>query len=566
MLHDIEPWVRGILNPNHRLGRHMSHRIHFLAFSLLGLSCSGSSDDTGAHPALICSETMNPIVEWDGETLAVASEPCGQLMLQSRVLGQGTWTVDWIQNEWGGWTPHITSSTDATFEGLVLEGAWSLSGESEAVFWRQGYQSWSWSGVTLPGEATLDEWDVVETGGDGDGRTVNYENDRTSWWVGALGRADGGSLLLGAQGATKTRFFVGVNGEQVQAVWGHRGEQIQLASGDALTLDPLWIGMGSDPHHLHTEYADATTARIPARSLEQPAPTGWATWYQYYSHITEEDTRANLEALITLQANPELAPVDVFQIDDGWQVRWGDWWAGEDFPSGMSTLAEDIQSAGMTPGLWLAPFYMSTESDTYTEQPDWWVLDDDGEPIRFSNLGTGDYVILDVTHPDAAAWLRTLIEEKVAQGYGYLKLDFLYAGAMEGQRVQDVTGIEAYHLGMQIMREAAGDAWILSCGAPLLPTVGYAESFRTASDIAFESSTEPKIDFYRWQARSTAARAWTQGRWWWMDPDQVLVHPSQKWKFEEHSPQPWWRVAPGCWAMISMRWTPNGSSRCSTPT
>ena len=147
-------------------------------------------------------------------------------------------------------------------------------------------------------------------------------------------------------------------------------------------------------------------------------------WYQYYSHITEEDTRANLEALITLQANPELAPVDVFQIDDGWQVRWGDWWAGEDFPSGMSTLAEDIQSAGMTPGLWLAPFYMSTESDTYTEQPDWWVLDDDGEPIRFSNLGTGDYVILDVTHPDAAAWLRTLIEEKVAQGYGYLKLDF----------------------------------------------------------------------------------------------------------------------------------------------
>ena len=43
---------------------------------------------------------------------------------------------------------------------------------------------------------------------------------------------------------------------------------------------------------------------------------------------------------------------------------------------------------------------------------------------------------------------------------------------MEGQRVQDVTGIEAYHLGMQIMREAAGDAWILACGAPLLPTVG----------------------------------------------------------------------------------------------
>jgi len=76
---------------------------------------------------------------------------------------------------------------------------------------------------------------------------------------------------------------------------------------------------------------------------------------------------------------------------------------------------------------------------------------------------------------------------------------------------------------MQIMRQAAGDAWILACGAPLLPSLGYAESFRTGADIAFEVSTEPLIDYYRWQGRATAARAWTAGRWWWMDPDQLIV-------------------------------------------
>jgi alpha-galactosidase len=151
------------------------------------------------------------------------------------------------------------------------------------------------------------------------------------------------------------------------------------------------------------------------------------------------------------------------------------------------------------------------------------VIDEAGEPIVYTNLGTGNYVILDVTHPDAAAWLGATIESTVASGYGYLKLDFLYAGAMEGQRAEDVTGIEAYHIGMQIMREAAGDAWILACGAPFLPSLGYAESFRTGADIAFELSPDPSIDYYRWQARSTAARSWTQGRWWWMDPDQLIV-------------------------------------------
>ena len=144
----------------------------------------------------------------NGPVTACSFRPfCGELVLQSRVLGSGTWTVEWTANQWGGWTPNVTSSSGGTFEGLVLEGSWTLTGDDEAVFWRQGYQSWSWSGVTLPGEATLDDWGVIETGGDGDGRTVNYENDRTSWWVGALGRADGGSLLLGAQGATKTRFL-----------------------------------------------------------------------------------------------------------------------------------------------------------------------------------------------------------------------------------------------------------------------------------------------------------------------------------------------------------------------
>ena len=55
-------------------------------------------------------------------------------------------------------------------------------------------------------------------------------------------------------------------------------------------------------------------------------------------------------------------PFDVFQIDDGWQLAHGDWEPNKKFPSGMNTMAEKISANGRTPGLWLAPFMVSANS------------------------------------------------------------------------------------------------------------------------------------------------------------------------------------------------------------
>jgi|GEM_PF-1325816 len=482
------------------------------------LSCKQKSDAQGDES---CTAAQVADLEWTGESL-IHDGPCGWTELVPRVIGQGEWTIDFEANKEGAMVPTLQATSDSIFHGLVLEGRWSTVNQHNPVFWRQGYQSWSWSGVTEALPPERDDHNVMVPGGDGDGRTVFEENGFTSWWVGLVGTSDGSSLLFGLQGATITRFFMGVDGETVQLVWGHRGERIERKAGETLALDPVWVGAGTDAHGLHTEYAQATADRISMPALDRLPPTGWATWYQYYADVTEADVRTNLTALTELSAAGS-EPLDVFQIDDGWQVRWGDWWAGPAFPSGMEAIAEDIANAGMVPGIWLAPFYMSTESETYRQHPEWWVKNDDGEPIVFTNLGTGEYVIVDATHPEAADWLGELIRRVVAQGYNYLKLDFLYAGAMEGVRFEDITGTAAYHRGMEVIREAAGDAWILACGAPFLPSVGYAESFRTGSDIAFESWTEPHIDFYRWQARATSARAWTHSIWWWIDPDQLIV-------------------------------------------
>ena len=495
-----------------------------LATVVIATGCGPAKDLAESGMEAACSAT-EATTTWTSGSLRHERPDCATVELSATVLGTGEFSVDFVE-EAGGWQPTVTATSAGRFEGLVLSGAYSIVGTVDPVLWRQGYQSWSYSGVTALEALERDDRGVPLIGGDGDAIAVKDEGAGTSWWVGLVGRTDGGSLLLGAIGALKTRFFVAVDGGELWAVWGHRGDSIALEDGETLELDPIFLGSGSDPTALHEAYAGAATERVPARDLGERPPTGWATWYHFFEDITEDDVRSNLVFAEGLEAVDVDASLEVFQIDDGWQHLWGDWQAGAEFPSGMPALADDIAAAGFTPGLWMAPFYVSRETEIYQANPDWWVREPDGEDeIGFSNLATGDYAILDVTHPDAADWLSAEIESKVEEGWTYLKLDFLYAGAEVGRRHADITAIEAYHVGMQIIREAAGDAWILACGAPFLPSLGYAESFRTGADIAFGFDRDPKLAYLRWATRSTAARSWSNGRWWWIDPDQLLVRP-----------------------------------------
>ena len=69
--------------------------------------------------------------------------------------------------------------------------------------------------------------------------------------------------------------------------------------------------------------------------------------------------------------------------------------------------------------MWMAPFYVHRDTDTFVDHPQWWVTDQDGDVIVFSNVGTGDYAILDPTHPEAADWLGEEIARQVADGWTY---------------------------------------------------------------------------------------------------------------------------------------------------
>ncbi len=493
----------------------------WLSAALAGCPDEEIIEDPGPDPVEdeLCSGT--PTLTVEGPNLEYTFARCAELRMQATALGDGEMAAT-LTRDGDAVLPTITAGAGgATFRGLVLSGSSTLAGDEPARLWRQGYQSWSFAGVVEMEEPEFDDHGVPTADGDGDATDVLHENGWSSWWLGLAGRSDGASVLLGALSATRTRFYVSFTEDEAWAVWGNRGEAIDLAEGETLVLDAVWVGAGADPFQLHVDYATAAADNAGAPTTADPPPVGWATWYQFYEAVTEQDVRDNLALAASLGEG--LTPLDVFQIDDGWQVLWGDWTADEGFPSGMDVLAADIAGAGFTPGLWMAPFYVHRDTTTYAENPDWWVRDLDGEEITFTNLGSGDYAIIDATHPGAGPWMAQQVADRVDEGWTYLKLDFLYAGAQEGLRYQDVTGTEAYRRGMELLREAAGDAWVLACGAPLLPTLGFAESYRTGADIAFSAVPDPQPEFLRWQARTTAARSWSNGIWWWNDPDQLML-------------------------------------------
>lgn len=237
-----------------------------------------------------------------------------------------------------------------------------------------------------------------------------------------------------------------------------------------------WFLACGEEHAILARYADLLEERF-GKGRAGQAPRVWCSWYTLYTEIHEQQ-------LLKILADLQELPFDVFQIDDGWQVRIGDWEANEKFPHGMAYLAARIRESGRRAGLWLAPLLVVPSSSPYRQHRDWLLRDEKGRLVSAGfNWGEPLYA-LDTTHPEALAWLATLMRTVRAWGYDYLKLDFLYAGALPGRRHTPVPRETAFRQGLQVIRQALGDAYLLTCGTPILPSLGLCDGMRIGPDVA----------------------------------------------------------------------------------
>jgi alpha-galactosidase len=237
-----------------------------------------------------------------------------------------------------------------------------------------------------------------------------------------------------------------------------------------------WFTAEGSEEDVFAQYATALGERLGKNSATK-SPAVWCSWYSFYTHINEENLTQALHNLGDL-------PFDVFQVDDGWQRAIGDWVPNDKFPGGMDALAAQIRRTGRTPGLWLAPLLVVPNSNIYRQHPDWLLRDKRGKLISAGFNWNKPLYALDTTHPEVLKWLSALMKQVRTWGFDYIKLDFLYAGALPGARHNDIPREQAYRQGLATLREALGDAYLLTCGAPIIPSIGLCDGMRVGPDVA----------------------------------------------------------------------------------
>lgn len=259
-------------------------------------------------------------------------------------------------------------------------------------------------------------------------------------------------------------------------------------------------------------YGDAFAAHARSGPV-RPAPRVWCSWYRYFEHVTAQDVLTDLAAV---EAHD--LPVDVVQVDDGWTQGLGEWTRPREGFGSLPELVDDVRSTGRRVGIWLAPFLVGVDTDLARRHPDWLT----GDAGR--NWGQ-DLRGLDLTHAGVREYLATTVRGLCALGIDYVKLDFLYAGAIPARRCEDVSGVAAYRSGLALLREAAGpDTYLVGCGAPVLPSVGLVDAMRVSPDTFHEGGEDGSTGLRG--RMSLVARAWQQGRFWVNDPDCLVTRPT----------------------------------------
>jgi alpha-galactosidase len=425
-------------------------------------------------------------------------------------------------------------------DGVVLALRWTGLPARSLRYLRHGWQSWSFTGsrpLGAEGDPPFPSGAWLRSLHHG---VAEVPRDRIGWHeselVGVVGSAGGGPVLLAGvyeRGVSFAIVYARATGSDVEVAVELRVDGA-IAPGETLRLETLRIALGTDASALLEDYALDYGRRTGAR-VARPFVAGWCSWYYAFQHVSEADVLRNVEALAKARHD---IPVEVVQIDDGYQRAIGDWReTNSRFPRGLAALAAEIRAAGFVPGLWTAPFCVVPESELFATRPQW-LLRDGGAPslaLHHPDWSAGGRVhALDTSRDDVVDHLERLFADLVGMGFLYQKLDFLFVEAQPATASDPALGRAArLRRGLEAIRRGAGEeAFLLGCGCPLGAAVGVVDGMRIGPDVAPCWWPDPAVRVpgieetqpsTRSAIRSVLARAFMHRRLWLNDPDCLMV-------------------------------------------
>ena len=316
---------------------------------------------------------------------------------------------------------------------------------------------------------------------------------------------------------------------------------LRIPAGAEVASETLVLGCFEDVRAGLEQYADAIATRLEIRLL--PKQTVYCTWY--HSGASSEKAMAPASDFAAKQFMP--FGFTTMQIDDGWQDGISTNGPKRNFmnvnpkgayPNGMKATADYVRSLGMVAGIWFLPFAGTPYDPFFADKQDWFYKMD-GKPYEV-RWGGG---CLDMTHPEARAYLGALARRIAKEwGYKYFKMDGLWTGTgtelmyvTSAYRDDDLgkatrhdpslTPVEAYRLGLKMVRNEADDVFLLGCCQPqnmrsFAPALGLLDAMRVGPDNGANPAgirTGPQF----------ASRVFfLNGRVWYNDPDPVYVRAS----------------------------------------
>ena len=422
----------------------------------------------------------------------------------------------------------ISPKKELEFTDFYIETKFDYT-ESNGVFCN-GFQSWTESKIYTREDKLKQQRRGVKIIGEayGDGMLYDYKNKK--------GVAHSWTYTYIKLQKRKVQFLGSLNDETGYTIFEHHANENKLiiqkdckglvAKEEIFLLDIFeanayeWMCFQNyfEAQHLKPIHA-------------KPA-IGWTSWYYYYTNISEKIIEDNLHSFAKNKV-----PIEIFQIDDGYQKAVGDWLNfNERFPNGLKSIVDKIHQQNIKAGLWLAPLACEQNSFIVKEKPDWILKDEKGKflKIGFNPMWSYWFYALDVYNEEVRAYLKKVFDTVLNEwNFDLVKLDFLYGtaivprnGKSRGQIMYDA---------MKFLRECVGDKMILGCGVPLLAAAnGNTDYCRIGPDIHL------KWDFalLKWiRARerpstlnaihNTISRRQLSGKWFWNDPDVFMLRKNK---------------------------------------
>ncbi|MHB8894515.1 MAG: alpha-galactosidase [Candidatus Geothermincolia bacterium] len=357
-----------------------------------------------------------------------------------------------------------------------------------------------------------------------------------SEWFSAIADTEAGdSAVIGFTGVSRmlsnVMVYVGRKPEQSELEARVLLDGVRPERGEPVMSEPLAVIPGDLSCENFDRYVELL-ARGQGVDEVRRTPAGWCSWYQYFTGIDQGEVRANLDMLSERYGD---LGVELVQIDDGYSPAVGDWLEVNDrFGDGMASLAQEIASKGMVPGIWVAPFTVTRKSRVFKDKKDWVQRTVKGRLVLggFSPDWGGRYYGLDVTHPEVLEWLREVFETLSGYGYGFFKLDFMGCGLLEGKRHDpSLTRAQAARRALEVIREAVGkEAYIMAAGGPVLLGTGILDAQRVSGDVApFWRATHQTLlrdratPGVRNSLMNTMTRSFMSGRLFDGDPDCLMT-------------------------------------------